>query len=49
MKKLKLGTILFFALLLALAVWVTAIAIESNQRADALIQEVDILTDGMGR
>lgn len=49
MKKIKLGTILFLALLLALAVWVTAITIESNQRADALIQEVDILTDGMGR
>lgn len=47
--KVKAGTIIFFIFILALAVYVTALAIDSNRRADQMIHEVDILTDGMGR
>lgn len=49
MKRFKIGTIIFIAFILAMAVYVTALVIDSNRRADQMIHEVDILTDGMGR
>ena len=48
-KKIRPATVALILFILAIAIYAYCVAAESNKRADQVIAEVDILTDGMGR
>lgn len=48
-KKIRPAVVIFVAFMIICIAYVWILAEDSNRRADAMIQEVDILTDGMGR